>query len=361
MPTFNRPERLKVDGILAYAHEKRGVKWNLRLETAAWKTGGVCDGRIIYVTDPEDRVRFSSDDIPTVLIEDVLQPACAAPGKNTVTLVCDHSAEGEAAAKHFLVRHFTDFAFIDEVEEDGSVPEWVEARYQGFSAALETKVPRFTKGDLGEFLVKLPRPSAVFCAHDFKARQVLAVAEERGLQVPGELAILGVDNDEALCETVSPALSSVPTGDYRLGYNAGRCLEELLSHRAPGGRLIKVKRTRVVSRFSTDADALKDIVVAKAIRYARSHLDEDLTLPTLARRVGYSTRTLQLKSEHSLGHPLPEEIRRMRLTAAQELLRDTDMPVSEIAARCGFTSVSHLSLRLREHLGQTPLAVRKNA
>jgi LacI family transcriptional regulator len=173
------------------------------------------------------------------------------------------------------------------------------------------------------------------------------------------MAILGVDDDAAICTTVSPALSSLPTNDVRLGYAAGRLLNELLRGAAEGGRTVRFSSRRVVARLSTDADALSDRFVADALRHARGHLADRLDAATLARRVGYSRHMLQIRAERALGHTLGEEIRRMRLAAAKELVAETDAPMAEVAEACGFTSVSHLALRFRERVGMTPLAWRR--
>ena len=156
----------------------------------------------------------------------------------------------------------------------------------------------------------------------------------------------------------SPALYSIPTGDRQLGYAAGRILNEILAGRADGGRMIKTRCRHVVSRLSTDADALGDPFVGRALAWARSHPDGPLDAATLARRIGYSKRMLQLRAERALGVSLGEEIRRIRLDAALEKLADTDAPVVEIAEACGFSGVSHLALRVKEATGLTPLAYR---
>ena len=205
----------------------------------------------------------------------------------------------------------------------------------------------------------LPRPCAVFAAHDIAARGVLAAARNAGLMVPGDIAVLGIDNDEVMCTTASPALSSIPTGDRSLGFAAGRVLNELILRRARGGRVIRVVHRRVISRLSTDTDAIADPLVALTLRYARTHLFSRLDAATLARRVNYSKLMLQMRVERALGHSLGEEIRRLRLSAAAELLAETDKPIAEVAEACGFTSVSHLALRVREAFGLTPLAYRR--
>ena len=366
MPTINRPERLKLEGVLAYAHEKPGARWRIDLDFGALSGSPAplaphrADGVVAYVDSDARRREIVASGIPAVLIEDALVPRRFPRAKHVVTLLCDHEAEGRAAADYFLERHFRSFAWLGPESET----EWGLARRDGFAKRLREAGFRCTDvsggGDgLADRLAALPRPCALFASHDFRARQALDAAAAAGVPVPRELAILGVDDDAAICTTASPALSSLPTNDFRLGYAAGRVLSELLRDTSAGGRTIRFAAHRVVTRLSTDADALSDRFVADALRYARSNLAARLDAASLARRVGYSKHMLQIRATRALGRTLGEEIRQMRLAAARDLMADTSLPVAEIAEACGFTSASHLALRFREAFGVTPLALRR--
>jgi len=177
--------------------------------------------------------------------------------------------------------------------------------------------------------------------------------------VPGHIAVLGVDDDGPICETATPALSSIPTQDNSLGYACGRALEELFKGH-PGNRTIRTSHTRVVKRASTDITAIDDPFVARSLTWARNHLSEGASVDKIAKGIGYSKRMLQSRAHKALGVPLGDEVRRMMLSSAAELLANTDRPVSDIAAECGFTSVSHLSLRFKKEYGLTPLGFRKS-
>lgn len=367
MPTINRPERLKLDGILAYAHEKTGERWHIALDFGALNgrpepiSAQCADGVIAYVDSVRRRRDIVAAHVPAVLIEDVLSPQSGPRAGHVVTLLCDHRAEGRAAAEYFIDRHFTNFAWLGPEAET----EWSNARCRGFSERLADSGFGYTDLTAGENalaarLAALEKPCALFASHDFRAREAIDAASTAGIAVPRDLAVLGVDNDIAICTTVSPAISSLPTNDERLGYAAGRVLNELLRN-GGGGRTIRFAAQRVVTRVSTDADALEDRFVADAIRYARAHLADRLDAATLARRIGYSKRMLQLRAERALGHTLGEEIRQMRLAAAKELVAETSLPIADIAQECGFTSTSHLALRFRESLGMTPLDWRRKA
>lgn len=379
MPTSSHTQRRKLEGILQYVRERHGDNWRLQLDIggfvrqklmcfADWK----CDGIIAYIDDPSVRRRFLSARLPTVLIEPFLSPLSSISSrKNVVTFINDHAREGRTAAEHFLSLRFKSFAFVGTPERT----PWGKLRERGFvsrlaedreSCRIYPKLPKSERDDfaremprLVKWLKKLPRPTAVFAAHDLRARQILMAADAAGIDVPGHIAVLGVDDDGPICETATPALSSIPTQDHSLGYACGRALDELFKGH-PGNRVIRTAHTRVIRRASTDITAVSDPFVARALSWIRNHLSEGASVDSIARGIGYSKRMLQSRARKALGVSLGDEVRRIMLSTAAELLANTDSSVSDIAAACGFTGVSHLSLRFRKSYGLTPLAFRKS-
>lgn len=350
IPTAQHAERKKLEGVLKYAHEKAGERWDLFIDLGDRPRKDL-DGVISYVTSAAHRRRILATGLPAVLIEDLCEPKACPRRRNVVTILCDHVAEGQTAARYFLDRHFRNFAFV------GTDGEWSRRRGEGFSRTVEKAGFRCRPVGL-DGLRALPKPCAVFAAHDILARRVLSAAEELGIAVPHEIAVLGVDDDEVMCTTSAPALSSIPTFDQSVGYAAGRALNEIFARRAKG-RMIRTRHAQVITRFSTEKDAVHDPFVARTLEWARQHLADDLGAETLAGRIGYSKHALQSRVERVLGITLAQAIRRLRLTAAEELLQNTTMPIGDIAASCGYTSVSHLSLRIKEAHGLKPLAYRR--
>lgn len=365
MPTGSHSERMKLEGILQYAHEKSGARWDLELDL-----GGILgklvrgtararyDGIIAYVRSDAERRSLLALNHPLVLIEDLSVPAAFSRRRNVVTLLCDHEAEGRTAASYFLARRYRNFAYVGD-EEDS---EYNALRQKGFTDAVRaagfTVRPFDGTTPLPDWLRTLPRPCALFAVHDLRARKVLAAADQAQVAVPRELAVLGVDDDAVLCTTSTPTLSSIPTFDASLGYAAGRALNEILLKRARG-RVIRTRHTQVVTRHSTDDEAISDIFVSKALGWARNHLNEKLTADRLAAYVRCSKPYLQERTELALGVTLAAAIRRLRLTTATELLTTTDLPVSEISRRCGFACISHFAVLMKDVYGLTPLAYRK--
>ena len=366
MPTHSHAERMKLEGILKYAHEKKGAHWDLVLDLsgilkrlARTSTRSPYDGIIAYVGSDAERKTLLTIRQPLVLIEDQTLPKSFPRRKNIVTLLCDHESEGETAANYFLGRNYRNFAYVG----DEGASEYSALRLRGYRTAVSKAGFHVTAYDgaapLATWLKTLSRPCAVFAVHDLRARDVLTAAEQANIPVPGALAVLGVDNDDVLCTTSSPSLSSIPTFDRSLGYAAGRALNELLLGRAKG-RTIRTRHTKVTTRHSTASEVVSDIFVAQALDWARDHLGEKLTADKLAEHAHCSKPYLQEHAGLSLGITLAAAIRRLRLTTAAELLLTTELPVSEISARCGFACVSHFAVLMKDAYGLTPLAYRKH-
>ena len=365
-PKISNVDRELLRGILAYARGKKGTRWQVDLDFGDRDCcpipvdPGDYDGFISLVSDPKQRGDIRHRRKPSVLIEDVLTPRTFSSRPNVVTIANDHESEGCAAANYFLARHFRNFAWYGEESE----PDWSAGRHRGFAGRLRTAGFRclsFTGNadGLPSWLKSLPKPCAVFAVYDLRARRLVDTAVRSGIDVPRELAVLGVDNDDIICTTSFPTLSSIPSVHHSIGQAAGRALNELMLGRAKGGRVMKVRYTRIISRLSTDIDAISDPALATALTYSRNHLFSKLDTAALARQAGCPKYRLQASAMKTLGHPLADEIRKLRLNTARELLSETDTPIAEIAEACGYNSVSHLSLRIKEACGLTPLAYRR--
>lgn len=378
IPTNERAERLKFEGVLDYAHGKPGCKWRLEIDpggtlprVAADFRRFSFDGVIAYVTDRTTRALLAGLRCPRVLIEDLEEPSKPVAGNKSVSIVCDHFEEGRAAARYFIERHHTRFAWVGPTH----VTQWAERRRDGFVDALRESgfgcaCYRPPKGEarnnfsleiqkLAAWLGALPRPCAVFACRDVRARQVIAAANEADIPVPEGIAVLGVDDDEIVCQTTDPSISSITTSDHDIGYAAGQELDSLLRGRSRG-HVRRTKSPGIVTRLSTDIEAVGDAYVAKALQYVRQHLNEPIDADRLAALVGLPSHALQARAEHAFGITLGREIQRIRLRTAAALLSGSDESVESIAETCGFASTSYLSLRMRKFYGKTPLQYRRS-
>ena len=91
----------------------------------------------------------------------------------------------------------------------------------------------------------------------------------------------------------------------------------------------------------------------------RAHAHEGLSVRDLVKAMLVSRRTLELKFISFLGRGPHEEIQRVQLQHARELLIGTDMKISSVARTSGFNYVEYMHRVFKEQVGQTPTEFRK--
>lgn len=300
----------------------------------------------------------------------------------------DDVATGELAARHFLERGFRHFAFFGATRI-----RWSREREVGFRMEIERAfraraesagdpaiVGSFTfsshgtgertvpavanasqgrsRAAMGAWLASLPRPLAVFAANDLWGSELIQAARERGLSVPSDVAILGVDNEELLCEISHPPLSSIRIGSEQIGRNAVAVLEQLLRGQAAPASIPRVAPVEVVTRQSTDVLAVEDATVSEALKHIRLHAVEGLSVKQLLEAVPVNRRTLERRFTSVVGHTPLEEIQRLRIERAKVLLQ-TELTVYDVAARSGFATPEYLATSFLRATGLTPTAYRR--
>ena len=271
----------------------------------------------------------------------------------------DDRAVAALAAAHLSDRGFRSFAFCG-----WNRGEWWEGkRLEAFRAALKPATPAvYAAKDvhrLPRWLAALPKPCGLFASNDQRGRHVLEAARAARLRVPEDLAVLGVDDDEVLCEMTVPPLTSIGLDTLRIGYEGAAALDGLMRGGAPSRRSRTIPPLGVVTRQSTDVLAFADPAVAAAVRYARANVGRPISVPDLSRAAAVSRKTLELRFRESLGRTPHEEILRGRLERVRDLLARTDWPLKRIAAESGFTYPEHLHAVFRRREGLTPTAYRR--
>ena len=380
LPTVALNHRRNLEGFLRYAHEKCVPPWRFHLELGDLAQQGLrnigkwgCTGVVAVTNGVAERKRYLATGLPAVLIDPTITSAekAKAPG-NVVIFFNDHEAEGETAAEYFLRRHYRSFAYVGTPTP---VP-WSEARGRGFlrrlrkagfRAKVYPAVPPTMRDDfsqeserLAAWLKRLPSPTAVFVVHDRRAQQVIATAVNAGIDVPQQIAVLGVDDDRLICENTTPAISSIPVHPEEVGRRYAKTLHELLMGGRPAS-YVRTRHTEVITRASTDANAIGDPFVARAMRLIDRDLGAAHTLDELAAAAGCAKRTLQVRFQQTLGVTLSETLAAARLAEARRILADSDLPIEEVARRCGFCGASHLGQRLRETTGLGPRDFRRTS
>jgi LacI family transcriptional regulator len=272
----------------------------------------------------------------------------------------DNVAMGRMAAEHFLNQGFRHFAWFHTSNRSYFSSE----RRQGFFEALAERdfhphefTEDYTMAKAREFLQGLPLPCAVQLYMDMHAPGIYQAAKELGLNIPEQLAVMGMD-DDILGLTLSPPLSSVQPDGHRVGFKAARLLRDRFLGKAVPEQPLLIPPRGIAQRKSGSSFGFEDPQVAEALAYIRSHARQGMLVEQVVGEVGVSRRNLERRFHHVVGHSLWREMRRVQIEHVKNLLRGTNLPVKAVAAESAFPQPSRLSQVFREETGETPAEYR---
>jgi LacI family transcriptional regulator len=200
----------------------------------------------------------------------------------------------------------------------------------------------------------LPKPIGIMACYDFKAQQLLDACRNEDIAVPEEIAVIGVDNDELVCDLCDPRLCSVKLDPIRTGYTAAQLLDQLMAGEPSEATAHLIPPIGVETRQSSGIFAVEDKLVATALQYIRQHSREGITVDDVARAVNSSRRTLDSRFVESLGRTPHTEIVRVRIDRVKQLLVETDLSLNLIAERAGFSYVEYMSVAFKRTVGMSP-------
>ena len=282
----------------------------------------------------------------------------------------DDWAIGRLAAQHLLERGLRHFgycgvranwsqraceAFVDALSAVGHSCQVYELPLHArLRASWESDQER-----LARWIQQLPKPAGIMACSDSRAQRVLEACGRAGVIVPDQLALIGVGNDETICEFCNPPLSSVVPGHRRVGYEAARMLDRLMRGETPRSGPLYLPPSGVVTRQSTDVIAVEDTDTAAAVRFIREHACEGIRVQDVAEHCLLSRTELKRRFRRFLGRSVLDQIVRDRVKRAAQLLADTELPIAEIARLSGFSSQQRMGVVFRAKLGTTPGQYRK--
>jgi len=214
---------------------------------------------------------------------------------------------------------------------------------------------------IARWLTSLPKPVGVMACHDPRGQKVLEACRRAGVEVPEQVAVIGVDNDEPICEIADPPLSSVVPNHMAVGYEAAAVLAGLMRGKQRVGRCVFLPPSGIVTRKSSDVLAMNDRDVAALVHFIRENACQGLGVAEVVEFSPLPRRTLYRRFQESLGHSVHDEIVRVRVARAKELLADTDMSLARVAERAGFKHQEYLGVVFKAHAGLTPAQFRRQA
>ncbi len=339
----------------------------VKLELRSWHPHGL----ITHIADASDAQMVLDTHLPAV---DVSGNSRDHP---LPRIPLDDVAIGATAAQHLLQRGFIHLAAISYHQA-----AFAQARVIGFIHEVTQRhgdmvVPQFliplgqlrrrnaraqivADRRLRQWLVNLPKPVGVLAVNDELGLILTEACREQNIHVPEQVAVVGVDDDDLTCSMAHPPLSSVVLPVRSLGYAAAQMLDQLMEGHKPQAPA-PLAPLDVRTRQSTDIMAIDDADLAAALRFIRLHAAEPIAMPDLLRHIPVSRRSLERRFRLILGRTFLEELQRVRIEMAQQLLASTNLPMPLIAQRCGLGTGKQLSTLFRTITGETPRSFRQRS
>ena len=346
---------------------------NLCDDTPEWLKTWQGEGIITRLENPDIVNVIQRLKVPAVYLRH-LRPSVEMP-----CVVTDNAAASRLAFEHLKERGFRHFAFCGFNGADYS-----DERREGFvdlvqAAGLPCHVytePHVTVeedtakyeglglkdgGRVAKWMQKLPKPIGVMACNDMRGQQVLDACRAIGVAVPEEAAIIGVDNDEVVCNLSDPPLSSVVPNTERIGYEAAVFLARMIEGGSKPPPVVFIEPSGIIARRSTEVLAIEDRRIAAAVRFIHEQACEGIDVSDVLRSVPLSRSTLDRQFRQIMGRSPKDEILHVRLNRAKQLLAETDFSNALIAEKVGLEYVEYLSRIFKKKFGITPSEFRERS
>lgn len=280
-------------------------------------------------------------------------------------LTGDYKGTGQMAARFFAHRLFGHFAYFGV---KGVV--WSDERCEGYRREVERLGGSFhsfesdkqedeIREEVSRWLRNLPKPVALFCCDDSHALFISETCKMENIGIPDEVALLGVDNDDLICNISDPPISSIELEVERGGYAIGKLLHQQIRKELEGPFNVVINPIRIELRQSTEKHNIKDPYILKIVKYIEDHSDAELTIESLIALVPLSRRNIELKFRSTMNTSIYQYILNCRVNRFANLLLTTDRPLADIASEAGFRDYNNISRIFKKFKGCSPLEYRQ--
>lgn len=280
-------------------------------------------------------------------------------------LIGEYQTFGKMAAQFFLRQHYTSYAFLGYKNIF-----WSEERMKGFFGALpddnyHQSFLRIEKShqdwnSVRKWLESLKKPTALMVAHDILAVPLIRLCKETGCNIPEDIAVISVDNDEFLCTLSSPALTSIDLNFEKQGYELGRVLWEMHTEGRIWPARIPLEPLELVERSSTRSFNISNRYVRLIVKKMDEEFSKPYSLDYFLADIPLSRRSIEKSFKADMGpETLLSYLTKLRIHHLCRLLTLTDLSISEAAEKSGFIDIPNLSRLFKKYTGTSPSAYRK--
>lgn len=358
-------------GVLRYAslhpswdvHIHRGHPMNrIPMTSASWHPHGIITDRALSRMQIERMRQFGLKGIISLNDDEASCPHVRGVGLRHMG--CDNALAGEAGARFLMAKKLRHYAYVQATEYDASLA----CRQKAFADTLAKggftpriyQAPRRRRNspdDLVRWLVDLPKPCGIMAAFDQRAKNVLDACRIAQIDVPAQVLVLGVDNEEFICENTLPSLSSILLDFAGGGLRAAEILQEMINgdgrdcvQSAPP-LLYGIRQ--IVERASTADVSGTARSVALACEFMRRNATMPIGIDDIAKASGTSRRLMEKNFRAVLNTTATRELQRIRLELVKRRLQDTNLSLGRIGETCGFGNECHLKRLFKHIVGMT--------
>ena len=267
---------------------------------------------------------------------------------------CDNVLVGSTGAQFLLSRQLSHFAYVPAIADDASLDrrqhEFVrQIEGRGFDVSVyhaarsRRGVAPSDEEQMAKWLAELPKPCGVMAAFDQRAKDVLDACRLAQIDVPSQVMVLGVDNEEYICDNTVPTLTSILLDFNGGGFRAAEMLDRMIAGEKDSVPLrLSYGIKQIVERVSTADVNGTARCVALACEYMRRNAAATISIDDIATAAGTSRRLLEKHFRSVLSTTATHELQRIRLELVKSRLRESDLPIKCIGETCGFGDISHL-------------------
>lgn len=281
----------------------------------------------------------------------------------------DEDAIGRLAARHLLETGYAHYAFASfrlqvywNVDRRRAFEDEIRRQGRSLSGPFDAAVgetPESRQRRLAAWLAALPKPCAVFAANDYVGEEVLDSCMTIGLRVPEDIAVLGVDDEQHICEHTTPTLSSIWRSHADMFSSVARLLHKALSAARFRRELVRLTPSQVIVRQSSRVVRSPCTTLASGLEYIRCHACEGIGVADVVRELGLPRRTAESVFREAVGHSIFEEIDRVRFECIFGLLRKGVTRLDVLADFGGFNTTIALRKAFSRRTGMSVRAWKK--
>lgn len=282
-------------------------------------------------------------------------------------LTGDYIGTGQVAARYFKKKFFTSFAYfgikdiIWSEERERGFREEVMKENVYYSVFEEENGAVYDRQILMDWLQSLPKGTGVFCSNDAQALKITETCMMAGIGIPEDIAVLGVDDDELICEISDPTISSIQLDVENGGYQTCRLLHKQILNSTKQRFNVVIAPLEITERNSTQANRITDHHIRNIVKFIDENYMNDITMDDIFKLVPLSRRSIELRFKKATGMTIYQHVLSIRVEHLAYLLRTTDRPYLDLAYEVGFRDINNISRTFRKYKGCTPLEYRKNS